>query len=185
MLIEQLKLYILENPSQAGIYLIVAKIVGAMLFFPGAPLTLLAGATLGTFKGSIVSIIGNSLGAIFAFYISRYLLQDMVQSKLLIKYPKINDYDKKLSSNGLVTVIILRLIPLFPFNALNYVLGVTRVKTKDYILGTVIGIIPGTIAFVYFGEALVMLSIVHITLAIIIIVVLIYIGKYYDKKYNK
>ena len=169
-------------PELTGLTLILAKIVGAVLFFPGTPLTLLAGATLGVFWGSIVSLIGNTLGAVLAFFVSRYLLQKYVLKNILSKYPRIAEYEKRFSTHGLETVILLRLIPLFPFNALNYLLGVTRVTNRDYILGTAIGIIPGTIAFVYFGRSLVMLSALHIMLSVIAIIGLIYLGKMYEKK---
>lgn len=184
MLIEQIKLYIATNPEYTALYLILGKIIGALIFFPGTPLTLLAGATLGLFWGSLVSIIGNTLGATLAFLLARFALRDFVRNNLYYKYPKIAEYEKKISKRGLATVLIVRLIPLFPFNVLNYLLGVTNVKTKDYIIGTFIGIIPGTVAFVYFGESLKMLSAINIAAAIFIILTLTYGGKYYDKKYN-
>ena len=167
-----------QDKFTAGIYLIIAKIISGVLFIPGSPLTILAGATLGLFWGTIVSVIGNVLGATLAFLLARYLLKDFVQNKILKKYPKINEYEDKLFKKGFHTVFFLRLIPAFPFNALNFVLGVTEVKFKDYFFGTLIGIIPGTFAFVYFGESLKMLNIYSIALAIVGIVGLGYIGKF-------
>ena len=76
-----------------------------------------------------------------------------------------------------MTVIFLRLVPLFPFNFLNPVLGVTEVKFKDYFFGTIIGIIPGTFVFVYLGESFKMLSIWNILLAVLGIFGLGYLGK--------
>lgn len=184
MFIEQIKHFVEQDPELTSVYLIVAKIIGAMLLFPGAPLTLLAGATLGVFWGSIVSIIGNTLGAAAAFFISRYFLRNYVSKTIYAKYPTIQKYEARFFNRGLITVLFLRLIPLFPFNALNYLLGVTQVKTKDYLIGTAFGIIPGTIAFVYFGNAITMLSPFHIISSIIAIVGLTYIGKYYEKKYK-
>lgn len=184
MIIEQVKHFVEQDPQLTALYLIIAKIIGAVLLFPGTPLTLLAGATLGVFWGSIVSVIGNSLGATLAFLISRYFLRNYVSKTIYTKYPTIQKYEARFFNRGLLTVIILRLIPLFPFNVLNYLLGVTRIKTKDYIIGTVFGIIPGTIAFVYFGKAITMLSPFHIISSLIAIVGLTYIGKYYEKKYK-
>lgn len=184
MIIEYVTHFVAMNPELSALYLILAKIIGAILFFPGAPLTLLAGATLGLYYGSVISLVGNILGASAAFFISRYFLRDYVTRVLYTKYPKIQDYEGRFFSRGLLTVLFLRLIPLFPFNALNYLLGVTQVSTKDYLIGTAIGIIPGTIAYVYFGESLKMLSSVHITLSLFAIGGLIYIGKHYEKKYR-
>jgi uncharacterized membrane protein YdjX (TVP38/TMEM64 family) len=184
MLLEQVKHFVEQDSPLTALYLILAKIVGAVLLFPGTPLTLLAGATLGVFWGSVVSIIGNTLGATAAFLISRFFLRNYVTKTIYTKYPTLQKYESRFFSNGLITVLLLRLIPLFPFNALNYLLGVTKVKTKDYLIGTTFGIIPGTIAFVYFGNAITMLSPFHIISSIIAIVGLTYVGKYYEKKYK-
>ena len=182
MLLEHVQELIQMYPELSALVLILAKIIGAIIFFPGTPLTLLAGATFGVVWGSIVSLIGNIVGATIAFFISRYFLQKYVVKNILSKYPNIAQYEKRFSTHGLETVILLRLIPLFPFNALNYLLGVTRVSNKDYILGTVVGIIPGTIAFVYFGQSLAMLSVLHVAISVIAIIGLVYIGKMYEKK---
>jgi uncharacterized membrane protein YdjX (TVP38/TMEM64 family) len=161
---------------------VAVSVFPSPVFFPGTPLTLLAGATLGTGYGFLVSLIGNIFGATLAFFIARYVLRDYVSSHIIKRYPKIQEYEKRFFEDGLRTVILLRLIPLFPFNVLNYALGVTRVRTKDYIIGTTLGIIPGTLAYVYFGDALRMLSVVNIVIALSAIIGLIYIGKKYEKR---
>ena len=104
--------------------------------------------------GTIISIIGNTLGASAAFFISRFFLKEYVTKNLYSKYPTIQKYEARLFSKGIITILVLRLIPLFPFNILNYLLGVTQVKARDYLIGTAVGMIPGTIAYVYFGKAL-------------------------------
>lgn len=182
MVIEQVKHFVEQDPELTALYLIIAKILGAVLLFPGTPLTLLAGATLGLFWGSVVSIIGNTLGAIAAFILARYFFRDYFYKKVYVRYPTIQKYENRFFKKGLSTVVFLRLVPLFPFNALNYTLGITQVTLKDYCIGTFFGIIPGTIAFVYFGEALSTLSAFHIISSLIAIGGLIYVGKYYEKK---
>jgi uncharacterized membrane protein YdjX (TVP38/TMEM64 family) len=184
MFLEYLQELVMQHTEYAALLLLLAKILGAILFVPGAPLTLLAGALLGTWNGFLVSLIGNILGATCAFLIARYALRNFVQEKLLNKYPKIKAYEDRFFTRGLHTVIFLRLIPLFPFNAINYALGVTRVSTKDYILGTAVGIIPGTFAYTYFGESIAMLSPLNITFAVLAIVGLVYVGKL-GKRYEK
>jgi uncharacterized membrane protein YdjX (TVP38/TMEM64 family) len=181
-IIQDFKIFIENNEALAPLYLILAKIVATILFVPGAILTLLSGALLGTFWGSVVSIIGNTIGATLAFLISRYLFRDFVSQKLLSKYKKIGEYEELFFKSGFKTIIFLRLIPIFPFNALNYLLGVTRVSFKDYFWGTFIGIIPGTIAFVYFGESIKMLSWLNILVSICAIIGLSYIGKFWKIK---
>ena len=129
---ETFRIYIEQQDKfQAAIYLIMAKIIAGITFLPGSPLTLIAGAVLGTFWGTIVSIIGNTIGATMAFLLARYILKNWVQNKILIKYPKLAEYENKLFKNGFATTVFLRLVPLFPFNALNFVLGVTEVKFQE------------------------------------------------------
>ncbi|MEN9551978.1 MAG: hypothetical protein RI935_355 [Candidatus Parcubacteria bacterium] len=174
---ETLQLLVAEYPHYAALILIVGKVIGAIAFLPGTPLTLLAGATFGVWYGTLISLVGNIVGATFAFLIARYVMRGYVAKHLLSKYKKLETYEEKFFKEGMKTVLLLRLIPLFPFNALNYLLGVTRVSTRDYMIGTSIGIIPGTFAFVYFGESLAMLSPINIALAVIAIAGLVLIGK--------
>ncbi len=166
-----------QDKFTTGLYLVVAKIVAGVTFVPAAPLTLLSGALLGTFWGTVVAMIGNILGAVLAFLVARYLLRNFVKKTIFTKYPKILNYEKKLFENGFATVVFLRLVPLFPFNVLNLCLAVTEVKFKDYLFGTMVGIIPGTLAFVYFGESLKMLNLYSILFAVLGILGLSYVGK--------
>jgi uncharacterized membrane protein YdjX (TVP38/TMEM64 family) len=182
MSFEEIRLLIESHESIAPILLIVGKLIGAVLLFPGTPLTLLAGGILGTFWGTVVSVIGNILGAIVAFFIARHFLRKFVTEKFVSRYPKLATYEERFFKDGIRTVLFLRLIPIFPFNILNYALGVTRVSAKDYIIGTSIGIIPGTLAYTYFGESIAMLSPLNIGLAIAAIIGLTYIGKKYERK---
>lgn len=157
--------------------LIFAKIIFALFLLPASPLTLLDGILFGVVYGSIISIIGNILAATIAFLNSRYFLKNYVQNKLLKKYPKLDYYEDKIFKDGLLAVIFLRLLPIFPFNILNYFLGVTEVKFNHYLIGTILGIIPGTIAYVYLGESIMMHSLYQFILALVIILGLIYLTK--------
>lgn len=169
-------------PLMVGMTLILIKTLTAPLGFPGAPLTLLSGSLLGNSVGTLVALVGNTLGASLAFLLSRYVLQDYVRDMLMSRYPKIQEWDRKIEEKALSTIIILRLIPLFPFNALNFILGVTSVPFRKYALGSFIGMIPGTFLFVYFGESLRMLSFMNIAFSLFGIAALSYIGKAYAKK---
>ena len=179
--VRDLEHQILGSPFVTAFILIGLKGLFAVVGFPGTPLTLLSGSLLGNFFGMIVALIGNTLGATLAFLLARYILKDYVQEKFLAKYPRIKVYENKLEKNAWATIISLRLIPLFPFNALNFLLGVTNVPLRQYIVGSFVGMIPGTFLFVYFGESLRMLSPLNVSLAIVGIIVLTYAGKFYGK----
>ncbi len=165
----------------AGLYMILAKIISGVTFVPGTPLTILSGALFGTFWGTIISIIGNLLGAVCAFFIARYIFRDFVQKKILGKYPSLDKFENRLFTKGLHTVIILRLLPIFPYNFLNFALAVTEVKFKDFFLGSAIGMIPGTIAFVHFGDSVKMLSYFNIAISVLAIILLFFLGRFLNK----
>lgn len=128
-----------------GIY-----ILATVLLLPGSVITLGGGALYGVVAGSIYVFAGATLGATLAFLIGRYLARDWVANRLTGN-AKFQAIDRAIAHEGLKIVILTRLSPIFPFNLLNYALGLTDVSLKDYLLGF-IGMIPGTVMYVYFGS---------------------------------
>ncbi|MDZ7959414.1 MAG: TVP38/TMEM64 family protein [Aulosira sp. DedQUE10] len=124
--------------------------LATLLFIPGSILTLKGGCLFGVFWGSVYVIIAATIGATLAFCIGRYLSRDWVAQQL-DKHPKFKAIDLAVAKEGWKIVLLTRLSPIFPFNLLNYAFGVTQVSLKDYILGS-IGIIPGTVMYVYIGS---------------------------------
>ncbi|MEG4233623.1 TVP38/TMEM64 family protein [Microcoleus sp. Pol11C3] len=124
--------------------------LATVLFVPGSLLTLGGGAIFGLWWGSVYVFVASILGAVFAFAIGRYLCRDRVV-KYMESQPKFKALDRAVSQQGLKIVFLTRLCPLFPFNLLNYALGITQVSLKDYVLGS-FGMIPGTIMYVYSGS---------------------------------
>jgi len=124
--------------------------LATVLFVPGSVLTLGGGAIFGLWWGSVYVFVASILGAVFAFAIGRYLCRDRVV-KYMESHPKFKALDRTVSQQGLKIVFLTRLCPLFPFNLLNYALGITQVSLKDYVLGS-FGMIPGTIMYVYSGS---------------------------------
>jgi len=181
--IEGLTLLSQQKPFLVSLILILLKTLSAPLGFPGTPLTLLSGALFGIVAGTVIALIGNTLGAILAFLLSRYIFREYIQNKILPKYPKILKYEKSLEKKAVATVVLLRLIPIFPFNGLNFLLGVTNIPLSKYAIGSFVGMIPGTFLFVYFGESLGSMSLVNVSLALLGIILLTYIGKKYEKQF--
>jgi uncharacterized membrane protein YdjX (TVP38/TMEM64 family) len=124
--------------------------IATILLIPGSILTLGSGVLFGVVWGSIYVFIAATLGATFAFLIGRYFARDWVNGKVA-KMPKFQTIDQAIAREGLKIVFLLRLSPLFPFNLLNYALGITQVSLKDYVIGS-LGMIPGTILYVYIGS---------------------------------
>jgi uncharacterized membrane protein YdjX (TVP38/TMEM64 family) len=116
-----------------------------------------------------------------AFLLSRYILQNYIQKKVLPRHPKIKRYEKKLTQRRFVTVFALRVVPVFPFNSLNLLLGTTKISFNNFAIGTFLGILPGTFLFVYFGESLRILNPINILLAIAGLFILTYLSMFYGK----
>lgn len=129
---------------------IVIYIVATVLFIPGSVLTLGGGALFGVLLGSVWVFLGAAIGATLAFLIGRYLARGWV-AKQIEGNAKFQAIDRAIAHEGFKIVALTRLSPLFPFNLLNYGLGVTQVSLKDYILGF-LGMIPGTVMYVYIGS---------------------------------
>jgi len=131
------------------VYMIIYNLA-TLLFIPGSLLTLKGGCLFGLFWGSIYVTIAAMFGAICAFLIGRYLSRDWV-CKQIENHPKFKAINQAVKREGWKIVLLTRLSPIFPFNLLNYVFGVTQVSLKDYVLGS-IGMIPATVVYVYIGS---------------------------------
>ena len=121
------------------------------LAVPGLPLTLLGGAAFGLLRGVLWVTIGANLGANVAFLLARRLgrtsLQELLGSRLA-------SFDRVSVAAGFHGLLALRLLPVVPFNLLNYASGLTPIPWRDYALATGIGILPGTVVYVFFADAL-------------------------------
>jgi len=131
---------------------IAGYVAACVAFVPGAILTLAAGAIFGLGRGVLYVFIGAVLGSSAAFLVARHLARRAIE-KRVAGNPKFAAIDQAIAREGLKIVLLLRLSPVFPFNLLNYGLGLTRVSFRDYLFGS-IGMIPGTVLYVYYGAAL-------------------------------
>jgi uncharacterized membrane protein YdjX (TVP38/TMEM64 family) len=130
---------------------IVLYVVACVFFIPGSVLTLGAGAAFHVVQGSIYVSIGATLGATAAFLVGRYLARGWVEKKIQGN-ATFSAIDRAVADEGWKIVGLTRLSPIFPFALLNYGFGVTRVKLRDYMLASWIGMMPGTVLYVYLGS---------------------------------
>ena len=124
--------------------------IATVAMVPGSLLTLLAGAIFGLGTGVATVFVGASVGATLAFLISRYGARSWVEQKL-DGYEKFASIDRAVGNEGLKIVILLRLSPLFPFNLLNYALGLTSVRLGEYVFAH-LAMLPATFLYVYYGR---------------------------------
>jgi uncharacterized membrane protein YdjX (TVP38/TMEM64 family) len=119
-------------------------------FVPASILTLAAGAIFGVVEGTLYVLAAATLGSALAFLVSRYVARAAVEQRLSGN-PKLAAIDRAIGAEGRKIVLLLRLSPAFPFSALNYALGLTRVRFVDYLIASV-GMLPGTLLYVYSGK---------------------------------
>jgi uncharacterized membrane protein YdjX (TVP38/TMEM64 family) len=128
-----------------AVYIIVYAL-GVCLFLPGTLLTGLGAAIFGPYWGFLWVWIGAMLGAAAAFLIGRTLGREFAASPI---GNKLKRYDDGIERNGFATVLYLRLV-YFPFTPMNFGMGLTKVRFRDYAAGTGLGIIVGTFIFTFF-----------------------------------
>jgi len=127
-------------------------VVACVLFLPGSVITLAAGYLFGLVTGTWVVVVGSVAGASVAFLIGRTLLRRRVEAWVEGR-PRFAAIDRVVGDDGLKIVLLTRLSPVLPFNLLNFAFGITRVRFRDYLLGSVVGMFPGTVLYVYLGTA--------------------------------
>ncbi len=130
----------------APLAFILIYAVGVCLFIPGTLLTTLGAALFGPYRGFLYVWIGAMLGATGAFLIGRYLGREFAASLIGNRLRK---YDDAIERNGFATVLYLRLV-YFPFTPMNFGMGLTKVRFRDYLWGTGLGILVGTFIFTFF-----------------------------------
>ena len=140
--------------AEAGVWAPLAFIAlyaaATVLFLPGSVLTLAAGALFGALPGALYSLTGATLGATLAFLVARYLAADWVARKSGGRLKQLID---GVQAEGWRFVAFLRLVPLFPFNLVNYALGLTRIPLSAYVAASFICMFPGALAYAWLGHA--------------------------------
>ncbi|MFA6411276.1 MAG: TVP38/TMEM64 family protein [Syntrophales bacterium] len=126
-------------------------IAACVLMLPGLILSLGAGAVFGVINGSLLVSLSSTAGATAAFLVGRYLARDLV-ARRVAGNAMFSSIDEAVASEGWKIVGLTRLSPVFPFNLLNYAFGLTRVSLRDYVLASWIGMMPGTVMYVYLGS---------------------------------
>jgi len=150
--LEAFKAWVQGQGALGYVLYVVAYIVCCIFVIPALALTLGAGAIFGFVAGSIVVIIGATLGAIVAFLLARGVLRRRVE-KITASHVKFRALDRAITREGTKIMWLVRLSGFPPFTWVNYAFGLTGVRLRPYIITTFFGIIPGTLAFTWAGAA--------------------------------
>lgn len=144
--------YIQSFGNKAALVYIIAYVLNTIAIVPPiAPLSLAAGLAFGAAWGAVYLMIAALIGTSITFMISRFFGRALVEKFLKGKFKHL---DEKLEKNGFMTVLFFRVVPLVPYEVLNYLSGLSKIKFKDYFFATLLGLVPGVIIAAFFGGSL-------------------------------
>jgi len=137
------------GPVVLGVFYVVC----CVFLVPGSIPTLASGFLFGVLGGSLTAILGSTVGACAAFLVGRTMARGWV-ARRIARSRRFAAIDRMIGRHGFKVVLLSRLSPISPFVVLNYLFSLTKVSFREYALGSLIGMIPGTVLFVYFGAGL-------------------------------
>jgi uncharacterized membrane protein YdjX (TVP38/TMEM64 family) len=152
--LQELREWIAGMGTRGMVVFVGLYIIAVVAAVPGLPISIAAAAIFGALKGVILVSIGSTLGASLAFLIARYLARDAIYHRLSGN-DKFRRLDRLTEQNGAIIVAITRLVPLFPFNLLNYGYGLTKVPFWTYAFWSWLCMLPGTIVYLVGTDAIV------------------------------
>jgi len=144
--------YVRSLGAIGPLVVVLVYMLCTVLFVPGSAITIGAGTLFGLTTGFIVVVLGANLGALCSFLLARGFLREKVAGWAAVN-PKFRSLDQAIGKHGFKMVLLTRLSPVFPFVLLNYLLGLTAVRTPAYVLANLLGMLPATFLFVYIGAA--------------------------------
>jgi uncharacterized membrane protein YdjX (TVP38/TMEM64 family)/Fe-S oxidoreductase len=168
---QTLRTWIGNYGALAPIVYILIYTIAPALFLPGLPITVVGGILFGPFWGVLYAIIGATMGACVAFLVSRYLAREWIEARL--KSPRWRRLDQGVEKHGWRVVAFTRLVPLFPFNLLNYAFGLTKIGFRQYAITTFFCMLPACIAFIVFSSSLLDLVRGRVSLTFVVGLVLV------------
>lgn len=179
--ISELKNIIGEHKIFAPIIYIICFCVLPIFLFPVPILAIVAGALFGLFMGSFYTILGAMINSVLMFYVAKFL-----GSKFISNFIQNSNYKLLYSLNQnkhmFNLILILRLMPLVPYNVLNYACGLMNINIKDYVFATFIGIVPATFIMVNLGEKMLNINSSEFIMACILMILLIFLSNFGAKK---
>jgi uncharacterized membrane protein YdjX (TVP38/TMEM64 family) len=146
---EEIRVWILSFGWAAPVLYILIYTIRPLILFPASILSLAGGLAFGPVCGTVYTIIGATLGAMLSFGLARVLGKNLFRVRL----EKRKNMETQLQEKGFLYILLLRLIPVFPFDLVSYAAGISKVKFWAFLFGTLLGIIPGTFAYNFLGSS--------------------------------
>lgn len=133
-------------PVLSRLAYVALYVLGCVLLLPGTVLSFAGAVLFGPYEGTLYTWVGAVVGAVLAFLAAKALGRDFVDRLLGGRFQA---FDRRIRDNGFTALLLVRLVPLFPFNGVNFASGLTSISLRDYTLATALGILPGTFVFQY------------------------------------
>ncbi len=149
---DSLTVWVASFGLAAPLAFIAARALGAIVLVPGSVMGIAAGAAFGVAGGAVYNLVASTIGAVAAFAIARFLAGDSI-SRRIRKNGMLDRLVSGVEQEGWRFVAFVRLVPLFPYNVVNYAFGLTRIGLWPYTIATFVCMIPGDLAYVYMGYA--------------------------------
>jgi len=177
---EGIREWILSFGIFAPIIYVVLYTIRPLILFPASILSLAAGLAFGAIWGTIYTIIGATLGAIVSFLVAKKFGKNITNNKT--PNVRMRKIQSQMEENGFFYVLLLRLIPLFNFDLISYLAGISKVKLSHFVLATVVGTIPGTFAYNFLGSSFVGDNKSIIIIAVVVFVLISVLPLIFSKK---
>ena len=144
--------YLQEYQCCIRIPFVIVYIILTIIGIPGTVLTVAGGVVFGLWQGTLLSVVGATIGALGAFWTARYLLRDYIKRKFG-NNKSLARFQQAVADKPLSFVLAVRFAPISPFNVVNFLFGLTPIDWTFYTIGTFFGIIPGTLAYTWLGTS--------------------------------
>ncbi|TFE27553.1 TVP38/TMEM64 family protein [Cohnella luojiensis] len=162
-----IRTWILTFGWAAPVLFILIYTVRPLILFPASVLSLTGGLAFGPVWGTVYTIVGATIGAVLSFWLARFLGNRLVSARSKEKWGKL---EKNMQQKGFIYILLLRLIPIFPFDLISYGAGVAKVNFWAFLFGTLLGIIPGTFAYNFLGSSFLQGNTSYLIIAAIVFV---------------
>lgn len=152
---QQLEIWLQQMGILAPIIYIGLYTLATLLILPSTPLNLTGGAIFGIWFGTLWTTVAAIIAAIVAFAFTRTVGRDLIARRLAGRWEAI---DAEMRQGGLFYMFAIRLLPIIPYGLVNFTAGLTSIRFRDYLIGTILGTVPGVLPFVMMGSGLQALS---------------------------
>ncbi|MGG4491242.1 TVP38/TMEM64 family protein [Metabacillus idriensis] len=178
---EEIRGWILSFGSAAPVLFILIYTIRPLILFPASIMSLAGGLAFGPIWGTFYTIIGATLGAVLSFGLARVLGENLFRVRL----EKWRKLETQLREKGFLYILLLRLIPVFPFDLVSYAAGISKVKFWAFLFGTLLGIIPGTFAYNFLGSSFFQGKTLYLIIAVTVFILVTTIPLFLKKRMIK